>query len=112
MLPLDHLTIHQFRGLRDVELSELGRFNVLVGLNNSGKTTVLEAIATYARALRPSEWVELVRRRDVTSRAALIEGLRWLFPQPDGGEAPSSKPFEGTTKISAEGRFPVREVSA
>ena len=112
MLPLERLIIHQFRGLRDVELPELGRFNVLVGLNNSGKTTVLEAIATYARALRPSEWVDVVRRRDVTSRAALLEGLRWLFPQPDGGEAPSSKPFEGTTKLAAEGRFPVREVSA
>ena len=112
MLPLERLIIHQFRGLRDVELPELGRFNVLVGLNNSGKTTVLEAIATYARALRPSEWVDVVRRRDVTSRAALLEGLRWLFPQPDGGEAPSSKPFEGETKLSAEGRFPVREVSA
>ena len=49
MLPLETLTIHQFRGLRDVELRGLGRFNVLVGLNNSGKTSVLEAIATYAR---------------------------------------------------------------
>lgn len=112
MLPFQRLTIHQFRGLRELDLPDLGRFNVLVGLNNSGKTTVLEAIATYARALRPSEWVDVVRRRDVTSRAALIEGLRWLFPQPDGGEGPSSKPFEGTTNLSAEGRFPVRKTSA
>jgi energy-coupling factor transporter ATP-binding protein EcfA2 len=112
MLPLERLTIHQFRGLRDVELHELGRFNVFVGLNNSGKTTVLEAIATYARPLRPSEWVDVVRRRDVASRAAVIEGLRWLFPQPLDGEPPSSAPFDGTTKLSAEGRFPVRETHA
>lgn len=112
MLPLETLTIHQFRGLRDVELRGLGRFNVLVGLNNSGKTSVLEAIATYARPLRPSEWVDVVRRRDVTlSRAVLLEGLRWLFPQQEGG-AERARPFVGTTKVSGTGSFPVREATA
>jgi hypothetical protein len=105
MLPLESLTIHQFRGLRDVELRGLGRFNVLVGLNNSGKTSVLEAIATYARPLRPSEWVDVVRRRDVTySRAVLLEGLRWLFPQQEGG-VDRAKPFIGATTISGTGSF-------
>jgi hypothetical protein len=111
MLPLERLTIHAFRGLRDVELAALGRFNVFVGLNNSGKTTVLEAIATYARPLRPSEWIDVVRRRDVTaSRAALFECLRWLFPQPEGDDVDPSKPLK--THLSGTGRFSVRTAEA
>ena len=81
MLPLDALHIHQFRGLLDLHLQDLGQVNVLVGRNNSGKTTILEAISTFARPLRPLEWVEVVRRRDPgLYRGNLLEGLRWVFP--------------------------------
>ena len=45
MRHLDSLTIGAFRGLRDVKLEGLGSVNVLVGDNNSGKTSVLEALA-------------------------------------------------------------------
>ncbi|MEG4349562.1 AAA family ATPase [Microcoleus sp. LAD1_D3] len=47
MKHLDNLTIHQFRGLRDLTLQDLGQINLLVGANNSGKTSVLEAISTH-----------------------------------------------------------------
>lgn len=110
MLPLERLTIHQFRGLRDVELAGLGRFNVLVGRNNSGKTTVLEAVATYACPLYTSEWIEVVERRDVTqSQASMLKGLRWLFPQHDKREGRAPQPFQSTTRVSGTGKFPVRE---
>jgi energy-coupling factor transporter ATP-binding protein EcfA2 len=106
MLPLESLTIKRFRGLVDVELPALGRFNVLVGRNNSGKTTILEAIATHACPLRPSEWMEAVHRRDgASSRTALIEGLRWLFPPP--GRVLPDGSFKGTTlrtTITSDGR--------
>ena len=41
---LKKLEITNFRGLRDVSLDNLGLVNVLVGGNNVGKTTVLEAV--------------------------------------------------------------------
>jgi AAA15 family ATPase/GTPase len=47
MKHLDNLTIHRFRGLRDLNLQDLGQINILVGGNNSGKTSVLEAISTH-----------------------------------------------------------------
>ncbi|QDZ40090.1 AAA family ATPase [Euhalothece natronophila Z-M001] len=50
---LEHLMIQQFRGLKNLEMSNLGTINLLVGANNSGKTSVLEAIATYCRPLDP-----------------------------------------------------------
>ncbi|MEG4327463.1 AAA family ATPase, partial [Microcoleus sp. herbarium5] len=57
MKHLDNLTIHRFRGLRDLNLQDLGQINILVGGNNSGKTSVLEAISTYCRPLDPLEWL-------------------------------------------------------
>ncbi|KAM3091921.1 AAA family ATPase [Phormidesmis sp. 146-35] len=41
---LKSLKIENFRGFRSFELQQLGRVNLLVGTNNSGKTSILEAI--------------------------------------------------------------------
>jgi hypothetical protein len=109
MLPLESLTIHAFRGLRDVVFDGLGRFNVLVGLNNSGKTSVLEAIATHARPERPSEWLAVVQRREgMFSRAALVEGVRWIFPRPEQRDALAPR----EVRVSSAGRYPVTETRA
>ena len=46
---LDSVSINGFRGLKDLRLDGLGLINVVVGKNNSGKTSVLEAISiSYA----------------------------------------------------------------
>ena len=47
-LHLDSLEIHNFRGLRDLRIEKLGRANLIVGKNNVGKTSVLEALRFYA----------------------------------------------------------------
>jgi AAA15 family ATPase/GTPase len=47
---LESVTIHNFRGLRDLELRDLGQINLLVGINNSGKTSVLEALSGFAES--------------------------------------------------------------
>jgi AAA15 family ATPase/GTPase len=38
------IKIDNFRGFKHFELQQLGRINLLVGLNNSGKTSILEAV--------------------------------------------------------------------
>lgn len=45
---LDSLHIKNFRMLEDFEVKKLGRLNLIVGRNNSGKSTVLEALRVYA----------------------------------------------------------------
>jgi AAA15 family ATPase/GTPase len=51
---LNSLSIKNFRSLEDFEVKKLGRVNLIVGKNNSGKSTVLEALRLYAgNAQRP-----------------------------------------------------------
>lgn len=51
---LDSLLIKNFRSLAHFEVPKLGRVNLLVGKNNCGKSTVLEALRLYAgNAQRP-----------------------------------------------------------
>lgn len=45
---LDSLKIQNFRMLEDFEVAKLGQVNLIVGKNNSGKSTVLEALRIYA----------------------------------------------------------------
>ncbi|MEG5171405.1 AAA family ATPase [Microcoleus sp. B3-D7] len=111
MKHLDNLTIHRFRGLRDLNLQDLGQINILVGGNNSGKTSVLEAISTYCRPLDPLEWLNTSWRREIkSSRKPQLDALRWLFPQ--NSEISHVHVYEGETYVSSNGDFPVTELRA
>ncbi len=82
MHALDNLTIARFRGLRDLSLAGLGRVNLLVGKNNSGKTSVLEAISLYCNPLDEFAWIHTAQRRELgDSRLSLSESIAWLFPR-------------------------------
>lgn len=62
--PLRQIEIDGFRGFRNFTLPGLGGVNVLVGGNNSGKTSVLEAVALVCEPCDPSNWAAILRRRD------------------------------------------------
>lgn len=75
-LPQAHfesVAIGQYRALADVVFEKLGRVNLVVGINNAGKTTVLEAVYLLANQSDPRGLLELIRRRtrvDVASTPA------------------------------------------
>ncbi|WP_348944734.1 AAA family ATPase [Chitinibacter sp. FCG-7] len=50
---LKSLHIKNFRALEDFQVSKLGRVNLIVGKNNSGKSSVLEALRIYAGNAHP-----------------------------------------------------------
>jgi predicted ATP-dependent endonuclease of OLD family len=47
-----HLEISNFRSLESVKLEEIGLFNVLIGRNNSGKSTIFGALALLNNVIR------------------------------------------------------------
>ncbi len=73
-MKITKVRIRNFRGIRDLDI-ELGRVTVLIGENNSGKTSVLDALKLCLRDLSP-------RRRFV------FDGLD--FHLPDGQSEPTS----------------------
>lgn len=102
MKNLESLTIHQFRGLKNVKLENLGQINVLVGFNNSGKTSVLEAIQIYCNPLDIIVWLGVAnqRRPDIILLKKLkIETLQWLFPE-----------HEKSIVITGKGKFPIKKI--
>ncbi len=108
---LDNLTIHQFRGIKNLTLKDLGQINILVGVNNSGKTSVLEAISTYCRPLDPLEWLNTAWRREIKFyRTTQLEALRWLFPQTHSEL--NNDLYRGEILVTGTGEFPVQSCQA
>jgi AAA domain len=112
MYHLTQFDIHQFRGFRNLHLEQLGQVNLLVGMNNSGKTSVLEAISLYCCSTDVTEWLSTVYRRRAPRSfgpfrpsPSMIEALKWLFPREHSNS-------HGNIKMTAQGSFQVREVQA
>ena len=45
---LNSLEIRNFRNLKELKINSLGNVNLITGKNNTGKSTLLEAVALYA----------------------------------------------------------------
>jgi energy-coupling factor transporter ATP-binding protein EcfA2 len=113
---LDEFHIEGFRGLQAVTLNDLARFNLLVGRNNSGKTSILEAIAIFSSPLDMVEWASIARSREVRSiglsgeTLSSIEAVRWMFPHMAalGRDDEEHDPIS----MSARGRVPMRRLVA
>ena len=58
---MDSFEVENFRSLRHLKLEKLARVNLLVGKNNSGKTSVLEALYALTNADMPT-WHLVVDR--------------------------------------------------
>jgi ABC-type branched-subunit amino acid transport system ATPase component len=67
-LILPSLEIRQFRIFSKLEIERLGRVNLIVGKNNVGKTSVLEAIYLYANPADPQVLLDLISSRDEFDR--------------------------------------------
>ncbi len=78
---LKNLQIKGFRAFRDLSIPVLGRVNLIVGKNNIGKTTVLEAIKVLAAGSgAPWHLLEVLEARQEVERESVPEfdpGLYW-----------------------------------
>jgi predicted ATP-dependent endonuclease of OLD family len=58
-MKLENVVIKRFRSVEDTKLSNCGEFNVLIGKNNSGKSSALSAINAFFNCVRNGEVLSL-----------------------------------------------------
>ncbi|WP_428266939.1 AAA family ATPase [Haliangium sp.] len=80
---LESLRIKNFRIFRSLEIERLGRVNLLVGKNNSGKSCLLEALRVYGERGDPALLDALVCERDEDLDALLELGPGLNVAPPD-----------------------------
>ena len=80
---LQSLKIEGFRGFQNFEMANLGRINLLVGKNNSGKTSILEAILIYVSKFNTGEIQRILNHRGEYSHidSANLPGAKEQFYQ-------------------------------
>jgi energy-coupling factor transporter ATP-binding protein EcfA2 len=101
---LRELSVHKFRGLRDFTMTGLGRVNLLVGANNCGKTSVLEALHLLLSdgnplALWPALRSRRTPQRDARSISLTTRDVSHLF---EGHEVGSGSAFHFAGKSDAQ----------
>jgi hypothetical protein len=107
---IEKLTIDRYRGLRETRLEGLSSVNLLFGANNSGKTSVLEALAVFCRPLDVREWLGVVQRRENRPLSELVlDEFTWLFSR---NQDAADDLYPLMIRLLGEGQYPVREVVA
>jgi predicted ATPase len=71
---LSSLSIKNYRSLEDVELENLSQFNVLIGRNNAGKSSVFNVLLMISRVFRGEGviWERVISRRDMNRELKLV----------------------------------------
>jgi predicted ATP-dependent endonuclease of OLD family len=70
---LSSIRISNYRGFKDCKVRDLGRVNIFAGMNNSGKTTLLEALFLWSAAGNPQfAFNPIVVRVDVPVERVLL----------------------------------------
>ena len=59
---ISNLKIKSFKGLEDVEIRDCRKLNILIGENNAGKTTVLEAVRCFYKPWDYMEYINILKR--------------------------------------------------
>jgi predicted ATPase len=78
---IQQLTVDGFRGFQRFEMHGLGRVNLLVGANNCGKTSILEAVQIFRSSGDPSSLWQVTSRRG--ERFDVTDSRRAVTPEAD-----------------------------
>lgn len=82
MKPFSELIIRQYRGIKGLTFKGLGNVNILVGDNNVGKTSMLEAIYCFRNPDKAYSVVQAARTRRnyLYSRTSTFDMFMSVFP--------------------------------
>ncbi|CAN1211718.1 ATPase AAA-type core domain-containing protein [Tumidithrix helvetica PCC 7403] len=115
-LVFDSLQISGYRGFQMLDLQQLGQVNIFVGNNNSGKTSLLEAISILCNPLDPFQWLEVSQRRLYLGRSSYIslrpnlEAVKWIFPKKI--DSSNNEFYQSEILIEASGSTPIHRFKA
>ena len=78
---LKSLHIDCYRGISDLDLEEFNHVNILVGDNNTGKTSVMEMIYALRTPLSVNMWNEIAKKKSYNTRGVIwYNAYRNIFP--------------------------------
>lgn len=77
--------IHNFRGIKSLEIDEIKQLNLFLGYNNCGKSSVLEALYLFSDPSHPVNEIQINRARhylksDIKSLQSIFYGLDYAAP--------------------------------
>ncbi|WP_238527204.1 AAA family ATPase [Saccharolobus islandicus] len=73
---INGLEIQNFRGIKYCKLEDLSQVNILVGRNNSGKSTILEAIYFISSLGENYDEIRKIQKIDYLIRRRLEERIK------------------------------------
>lgn len=110
---LSSLTIQNYRAFRELRLKDLGRVNVFVGRNNSGKSSLLEAFYLYGEKFDADVFRRIASKRgEMVAEIGGDEFLPELSHFFAGHEFKAASAFvvsgdDGTYKVDVDARLEV-----
>lgn len=81
---VEQLYIENFRGIHNLNIENLNHINIIAGDNNSGKTSVLEAMLLLRNPKDFTNILRIARQRDMgtlTTGSSIYENFLNLFPK-------------------------------
>ena len=108
----ESIRIQNFRGLKDLTIENLGRVNLLVGANNVGKTSVLEALSLLHMHKDAYELRLILENRGFDSDANLSGATKTLFGHSEspGFKVTASTPVDHVHLVGwSRGRKPTSQ---
>jgi len=79
---LNNIRIKGFRGIDGLVMKETSKFNLVVGMNNSGKTSLMESLFLNCAPLNFNAFLTLISLRNggfIGDQRYIFEQIKWFF---------------------------------
>ena len=95
-----NIKINNFRGIDHLEIDDFSRVNVFLGQNNSGKSSILEALFLLSGMSNPDLPLSLNKARTRNFRTAYLQDTRYQFYNLDLNNTPEfyADQFDGISR--------------
>lgn len=100
---VEEISIENFRAFRKLDAKGFGQVNLITGINNSGKTSLLEALFLCLGPTNPQLWLNINSRRGLSRVSPKQNTATYLFHRTE-----TSEPIFFTVKSSSSLKYNLR----